>query len=202
MGRAFALFAILMIAASCRTAGEAGMKPMEGYRVKLETTKGDVVIEVDPELAPVGAARFRELVAEGYYDGARFFRVLPGFVVQFGIAADPAASARWRARPIADDPVRASNVRGTLTFATAGPNTRTTQLFINLADNVRLDEMGFAPIGRVVEGMEVVDQLYAGYGEGAPQGRGPSQDRLQAEGEPYLAQGFPLLDAIRNASIE
>ncbi len=178
------------------------MKPVEGFRMRLETTKGDIVIEVDPQLAPVGAARLRELVSEGYYDGARFFRVLRGFVAQFGIAADPAATAKWRSRAIPDDPVRASNVRGTVTFATAGPDTRTTQLFINLADNVRLDEMGFAPVGRVVEGMEVVDQLHGGYGEGAPRGRGPSQDRIQSEGEAYLAQGFALLDKIEDAKID
>lgn len=179
------------------------MQPIErDFRVRLTTTKGDVVIDVDHDLAPQGADRLRELVEQGYFDGARFFRVVPGFVVQFGIAADPSASARWRSQPIADDPVKASNVRGTLVFATAGPNTRTTQLFINLRDNKRLDEMGFAPFGTVVAGMEVVDQLYPGYGDGPPQGRGPRQDLLQSQGESYLAQGFPELDKIERATIE
>jgi peptidyl-prolyl cis-trans isomerase A (cyclophilin A) len=168
-----------------------------GFRMKLETTKGDIVIELDSDLAPKGAERLRELVGESYFDVARFFRVVPGFVVQFGIAADPKASAQWRSRPIPDDAVKASNVRGAVTFATAGPNTRTTQLFINLRDNVRLDSMGFAPIGRVVEGMDVVDRLYSGYGEG-----GPRQDRIQSEGEAYLAGEFPLLDRIERVTIE
>jgi peptidyl-prolyl cis-trans isomerase A (cyclophilin A) len=179
------------------------MMPKEnGFRMKFETSSGEVVVEVDPDLAPKGAERLRELVAGNYFDGARFFRVVPGFVVQFGIAADPKASAQWRSRPIPDDPVKGSNARGTVTFATAGPNTRTTQLFINLRDNTRLDSMGFAPIGRVVEGMDVVDRLYSGYGEGAPQGQGPRQDRLQSEGETYLARDFPLLDRIERVTIE
>ncbi len=197
---------LLALAVSCRTSERTGVSTMndanEPYRVKLATTEGDIVIQVDPALAPRGAARFRELVADGYYDGARFFRVVPGFVVQFGIAADPAVAARWRGQPIPDDPVVGSNTRGTVTFATAGPDTRTAQLFINLADNTRLDEMGFAPIGRVAEGMDVVDRLHGGYGEGAPRGRGPLQDRIQSEGEAYLARDFPLLDRIERATIE
>ena len=171
------------------------------FRVTLATTQGNVVIEVDPALAPQGAERLREMVEAGVLDGARFFRVVPGFVVQFGIAADPTVAATWRNRPIRDDPVKASNVRGSVTFATAGPNTRTTQLFVNLRDNERLDSMGFAPIGRVIEGMDVVDRLYSGYGEGAPQGRGPRQDRIQSEGEAYLAREFPELDRIERATI-
>jgi peptidyl-prolyl cis-trans isomerase A (cyclophilin A) len=170
------------------------------YRIRFETSAGEIAVEVDPHLAPVGAARLRELLDDGFFDGARFFRVVEGFVVQFGIAADPKASAKWR-KTIPDDPVKASNVRGTLTFATAGPNSRTTQLFINLRDNTRLDSMGFAPVGRVMEGMDVVDRLYGGYGEGAPQGRGPRQDRIQSEGEVYLARDFPLLDRIERAVI-
>jgi peptidyl-prolyl cis-trans isomerase A (cyclophilin A) len=190
----------LAITASCRTAEEATMTDQR-FRVRLETTKGDVAIEVDPELAPQGSQRLREIVEASVLDGARFFRVVPGFVVQFGIAADPTVAATWRNRPIRDDPVKASNIRGTVTFATAGPNTRTTQLFVNLRDNERLDSMGFAPIGRVVEGMDVVDRLYSGYGEGAPQGKGPRQDRIQSEGEAYLARDFPELDRIERATI-
>ena len=126
------------------------------YKVKFETTKGEFVIEVNPEWAPLGAARFGELVGGGYYDGAKFFRVLPGFVVQFGLPADPKTAPK--AGNLADDPVTQSNAKGTITFATAGPNTRTTQVFINLTDNKRLDGMGFAPFGKVVSGMDVVEQ--------------------------------------------
>ena len=174
---------------------------METFRVRFETSQGDIVFEVHPEWAPRGAERLRKLVDEGYFDGARFFRVVEGFVVQFGIAADPTVSAEWRDRPIPDDPVKESNTRETVTFATSGPNSRTTQLFINLRDNTRLDSMGFAPVGRVAEGMDVVDRLHAGYGDGPPQGRGPRQDRIHAEGEPYLAREFPELDRIERATI-
>jgi peptidyl-prolyl cis-trans isomerase A (cyclophilin A) len=171
------------------------------FRIRFETTQGDVVVEVHPDWAPEGAERLRELVKAGYFDGARFFRVVDDFVVQFGIAADPKISAKWRGRSISDDPVGASNTRGTLTFATSGPNTRTTQLFINLRDNNRLDSMGFAPVGKVVEGMDVIDRLYSGYGEGPPQGKGPRQDRIHTEGEIYLAREFPKLDRIDRATM-
>lgn len=171
------------------------------FRVLFVTSQGEIVVEVNPEWAPRGADRLRALVEEGFFDGARFFRVVEGFVVQFGIPADPARSAAWRDRPIADDPVVASNERGTLTFATAGPDTRTTQLFINLGNNTRLDEMGFAPVGRVVEGMDAVDRLYSEYGEAAPAGKGPRQDRIHAEGEAYLARDFPRLDRIERAQV-
>ena len=170
------------------------------FRAVLETSQGDVTIEVDRDWAPLGADRFYTLVKNGFYDGARFFRVLPGFVVQFGIAGDPALSERWRQARIADDPVKQSNVRGSVSFATAGPGTRTTQVFINLADNSNLDRMGFAPIGRVVEGMEAVERLYSGYGEGAPHGHGPDQGRIQSEGAAYLEKQFAKLDFIRQAA--
>jgi peptidyl-prolyl cis-trans isomerase A (cyclophilin A) len=171
------------------------------FRVRFETTAGDFVIEVQREWAPRGADRFHELVRSGYYDGVRFFRVLAGFMAQFGVHGDPRVSARWRERRIPDDPVRQSNTRGMVSFATAGPDTRTTQVFINYGDNSRLDAMGFSPFGRVVEGMEVVDRLYAGYGEGAPRGRGPDQGRLQAEGNTYLEREYPRLDAVKRAAI-
>jgi peptidyl-prolyl cis-trans isomerase A (cyclophilin A) len=173
----------------------------ESFTVRIETTQGDFVVAVDRALAPRGADRFYNLARHGYYDGVRFFRVLPGFVVQFGIHGEPALAAVWREARIPDDPVRASNLRGTLTYAMAGPDTRTVQLFINLADNTRLDAQGFAPFGRVVEGMDVVDRLHAGYGEGAPMGRGPDQGRIQAEGEAYLAREFPLLDRVLRARV-
>jgi peptidyl-prolyl cis-trans isomerase A (cyclophilin A) len=172
------------------------------FRARFETTKGVFVIEVQRAWAPRGADRFYNLVRSGYYDGVRFFRVLPGFMAQFGIHGDPVVSAAWRDQRIQDDPVRRTNVRGMVSFATAGPGTRTTQVFINFGNNDRLDAIGFAPFGQVVEGMDVVDQLYAGYGEGAPRGRGPDQGRMQAEGNPYLERQFPRLDAVKTARIE
>ncbi len=140
-------------------------------------------------------------MTSGALDGARFFRVLPGFVVQFGIPGDPAVAREWREARIADDPVRQSNTRGAVTFATAGPNTRTSQVFINLADNTSLDRMGFAPFGTVVEGMDIVESLHSGYGEGAPHGRGPDQGRIQSQGNAYLEKEFPKLDYIVKATI-
>ncbi len=171
------------------------------FRARFETSAGDFVVEVHRDWAPNGADRFYSLVKSGYYDGARFFRVLSGFMAQFGIHRDPKVSAVWRERRIPDDPVRQSNTRGMVSFATAGPNTRTTQAFINYRDNGMLDGQGFAPFGRVVEGMEVVDRLYAGYGEGAPQGRGPDQGRIQAEGNAYLEREFPKLDYVKRATV-
>jgi peptidyl-prolyl cis-trans isomerase A (cyclophilin A) len=171
------------------------------YRTRFETSAGVFVIEVQRDWAPRGADRFYELVKNGYFDGQRFFRVLSGFMAQFGIHGDPKVSAAWRERRIPDDPVTQSNTRGMVSFATAGPNTRTTQVFINYADNSALDGQGFAPFGRVVEGMDVVDRLFAGYGEGAPRGRGPDQGRIQGEGEAYLARDFPKLDSVKRATL-
>jgi peptidyl-prolyl cis-trans isomerase A (cyclophilin A) len=172
------------------------------YKVHFETTKGPFVITVNRSWAPLGADRFYELVNGGFYDGARFFRVLPGFVAQFGIAGEAALNAKWHDTNLQDDPVTQSNLRGTITFATGGPNTRTTQVFINLADNPRLDKTGFSPFGAVTEGMEVVDRFYTGYGEGAPRGNGPSQDRAEAEGNAYFERDFPKLDYIKKATVE
>jgi peptidyl-prolyl cis-trans isomerase A (cyclophilin A) len=174
----------------------------DSFRARLATTKGDVVIAVHRAWAPRGADRFYNLVRSGYYDGVRFFRVMPGFMAQFGIHGDTAVTSAWRERRIADDPVRRTNIRGMVTFATAGPGTRTTQIFINYGNNDRLDAMGFAPFGQVVEGMDVVDKLYGAYGEGAPAGRGPDQFRLNVEGEKYLARQFPKLDKINKATVE
>jgi peptidyl-prolyl cis-trans isomerase A (cyclophilin A) len=171
------------------------------FKAKFETSKGDFIVEVQRDWAPNGVDRFYSLVQNGFYDNVRFFRVISGFMAQFGISGDPKVSAVWREQRIQDDPVKQSNKRGFITFATAGPHTRTTQLFINYGDNSRLDQMGFAPFGRVTEGMQVVDQLHAGYGEGAPQGRGPNQGRLQAEGNEYLTKEFAQLDYIKRATI-
>lgn len=179
----------------------ASERSPEVYRVRIETTRGPFTVEVNRAWAPLGADRFYNLVRLGYFEDVAFFRVVRGFVVQFGINGDPEVSARWKDAALQDDPVRAQNIRGSVTFAMAGPNSRTTQLFINLADNIRLDRTGFAPFGRVVEGMEVVDLLYAGYGEGEPRGQGPSQDLIYGEGNRYLREQYPKLDYLVSAEI-
>jgi peptidyl-prolyl cis-trans isomerase A (cyclophilin A) len=171
------------------------------YKVRFDTSKGAFTVQVNRAWAPHGADRFYNLVKNGFYDNVRFFRVLTGFMAQFGINGDPQVSAHWREARIPDDPVKASNTRGMITFATAGPNTRTTQVFINFADNSALDAQGFAPFGQVVSGMKVVDRLNAEYGEGAPQGPGPNQARLQMEGNAYLKKGFARMDYVKKATI-
>jgi len=172
------------------------------YKVKFDTSKGTFVIEVHRDWAPNGADRFYNLVKNGFYDGDRFFRVVEGFMVQFGLNGNPQISAQWDNANIKDDPVTQSNKPGFITFATRGPDTRTTQVFINFEDNQRLDTMGFAPFGQVTVGMNVVESLYNGYGEGAPRGSGPSQSRIQADGNAYLTSQFPKLDYITKATIE
>jgi peptidyl-prolyl cis-trans isomerase A (cyclophilin A) len=173
----------------------------DSFRVAFETSRGQFVVQAHRAWAPNGVDRFHYLVRSGYYDGVKFFRVVPNFVVQFGIHGDPAVSQVWRERRIPDDSVRQSNLAGYLTFATGGPNTRTAQLFINKRDNARLDAMGFSPIGRVVDGMSVVDSIYGGYGEGAPRGDGPFQDSIQQQGNAYLNRAFPRLDSIVRARV-
>jgi len=176
-------------------------KAPEVFKAKFATTQGDFVVEVDRDWSPYGADRFYNLVKNGFYTNASFFRVISGFMVQFGIPARPEVARAWANATIPDDPVKESNVRGNITFATAGPRTRTTQVFINFGDNRGLDAQGFSPFGKVLEGMEVVDKLYSGYGEGAPSGNGPNQGRLTNEGKPYLDKNFPKLDSIKSASI-
>lgn len=172
----------------------------DSFLVALQTSKGRVVMQVVRDWAPLGADQFHELVNEKFYDGAKFFRVL-GFMAQFGISGDPAANKLWEERALRDEPPKQSNTRGMVSYAMGGPNSRTTQLFINKRDNSRLDAMGFAPFARVIEGMEVVDKLYSGYGEGAPDGAGPAQDRLEHEGNAYANKYFPLLDSIVTARV-
>jgi peptidyl-prolyl cis-trans isomerase A (cyclophilin A) len=172
------------------------------YKAKFDTTKGAFVIEVHRDWAPNGADRFYNLVKNGFYDNVRFFRVISGFMVQFGIHGDPKISAPWREAQLRDDPVKQSNKRGYITYAMAGPNTRTSQVFINFGDNASLDSQGFSPFGRVISGMEVVDKLNAEYGEGAPRGRGPDQSRMQMEGNAYLTKDFGRLDYVTKATIE
>jgi len=170
------------------------------YRVKFETTAGDFVVEVHRHWAPVGAERFHELVTAGFYDDCKFFRVMlkpDPFMVQFGINGDPKVMSEWREKKIKDDPVRKSNKKGYITFATSGPNSRTTQVFINYRANTRLDNDGFAPFGEVVEGMDVVESLYSTYGDAPSQ----KQDRIQKEGNKFLEANFPNLDAIKKATL-
>ena len=172
------------------------------YKARFDTSKGVFVIQVNRAWAPNGADRFYNLVKNGFYDNVRFFRVISGFMVQFGINGDPKLSAQWRQAQIPDDRGTQSNKRGFVTFATAGPNTRTTQVFINFGDNAGLDSQGFSPFGQVVQGMDVVDKLNPEYGEGAPRGRGPDQGRLQQEGNAYLQKDYPRMDFVRKATIE
>lgn len=172
------------------------------FQVDLATTAGDVTIEVHRDWAPVGADRFYNLVRHGFYDGQRVFRVRAGFIAQFGLPGDPAMTAIWKSETMRDDPVRQGNGRGTLAYAMTGPDTRTTQIFINLADNPQLDAQGFAPFARVVRGMDVVDRLYAGYGETAGGGmRGGRQGPIETGGNAYLARAFPRLDVIERATV-
>jgi peptidyl-prolyl cis-trans isomerase A (cyclophilin A) len=178
-------------------------KAPEEYDVTFKTTKGDFVVHVYRAWAPMGADRFYNLVKRGFFTDASFFRVVPGFVVQFGLSADPKISAAWDKAVIKDEPVKASNKVGYLTFAMGGPNTRTTQIFINLRDNSgSLDGLGFAPFGQVTSGLDVVQQLYSGYGD-LPEmgGRGPSEDMISKGGKAYLDKSFPMLDSIKSATV-
>src|SRR5271157_1641643 len=172
-------------------------KASDVFKAKFTTTKGDFVVEVTRAWAPLGADRFYNLVRNHFYDSAGIFRVVPGFVTQFGIPARPEIGKAWAEAKIPDDPVGQSNLTGTITFATAGPNTRTTQVFINLADNARLDGMGFAPFGKVVEGFDVVGKFYDQYGDSS----GPDQDQIEKQGKPYLDKGWPKLDIIQSATL-
>jgi len=202
------LILVLVVLGACRsskgkretTVDNPELKPPPAVtkitRVRFETTAGDFMIVVHPDWAPLGAQRFLTLVAERYFDGAGFFRVVPGFVVQFGLAADPSMTARWEDTEFKDDPVTRSNTRGMVTFAkTPEPNSRSTQVFINFADNSRLDPRGFAPFGEVVSGMDNVDKIRADHGQE------PDQEKISALGNAYLGEVFPNLDYIRNARV-
>jgi peptidyl-prolyl cis-trans isomerase A (cyclophilin A) len=175
----------------------------EVFQVALDTSKGPIVIEVHRDWAPIGADQFYSLVKTGFYDGDRFFRVVRNFVVQFGINGDPKVNRLWSNVSLPDDPVKQRNTRGTVTYATAGPNTRTTQLFINLKDNsAALDKTGFAPFGKVVSGMDAVESLYSSYGDMSPRGQGPDPTQIEIQGNDYLASHFPRLDYIKKATIQ
>lgn len=197
----FALpLALLLSACSGQKTATAQKAPVEQtapavFRVNFDTSKGAFVVEITREQAPNGADRFYGLIKAKYFDGARYYRVVPGFMVQWGAAADPAMSAAWDVK-IQDDPVKATNERGTISFAaTNAPNSRSTHMFINYGDNARLDAMGFAPMGKVVSGMDVVEQLYSGDGER------PDQGRIREEGNKYLEREHPQLDYIKTARI-
>jgi len=173
-------------------------KAPDTYKVLFNTTHGDFTVEIHRDWAPLGADRFYNLVKNGFFTNAAFFRVVVTprpFIVQFGLNASPAINNVWRNANIKDDPVKQSNTRGTLVFATAGPNTRTTQLFINLNNNAPLDASGFAPFGTVTDGMDVVDKIYPGYAEQ------PDQGRITTEGKAYLDKNFPKLDSIKSAKV-
>jgi peptidyl-prolyl cis-trans isomerase A (cyclophilin A) len=170
-------------------------KAPEVFKAQFTTTKGDFVVEVHRDWAPLGADRFYNLVRSGFFTNAAFFRVVKGFVVQFGLSANPAVNKAWVDAKIPDDPVKESNKEGYVVFATAGPNTRTTQLFINFGDNARLDQMGFAPFGTVTEGMDIVKQIYDGYGQT------PDQGKITDEGDAYISKNFPMIDKIKVAKI-
>jgi peptidyl-prolyl cis-trans isomerase A (cyclophilin A) len=188
-------------AASLADPSKLTEKAPDSFKVKVSTTKGDFTLQLSRPLSPNGADRFYNLVKAGFFTDIAYFRVIPGFMGQFGIQGDPIIATAWRGAKIDDDAVKGSNIRGAITFAMAGPNTRTTQFFINLANNPNLDSSGFSPFGKVIEGMDIVDKLNGEYGEGAPSGRGPNQMRVQSEGNAYLKKEFPRLDYIKSATL-
>lgn len=179
-------------------ANKAAVMP-DVWKARFETTQGPFVIEVHKDWAPRGAERFWKLVTSRFFDDSRFYRVRPGFIVQFGIAGGPAEQSLWNMAPLADDPRRESNAAATVSFAQSGPGSRRTQVFVNLRDNRTLDRDGFVPFGRVIEGMDVFKKLYAGYGEWSPPGRGPEAARIQTQGNAYLDARYPRLDRILKA---
>ncbi len=193
------MLTLLLACATTRAPVTPPVDPTTPWHARLDTTEGEVLLLVHPEWAPRAAARFGELVEADAYSGARIYRVVPGFVAQWGLAADPKVTATWQARPIRDELPRTNNRRGTVTFAASGaPDSRSLQVFVNLADNRHLDRSGFAPFAEVIAGMDVVDRWYSGYGEGAPMGTGPDQPTAMMQGEAYFARAFPELDQIRD----
>jgi peptidyl-prolyl cis-trans isomerase A (cyclophilin A) len=187
---------VVFTLAACRKPAPKVVVP-EIFRVKFETSQGDFVVEVSRGWSPRGADRFHELVRMHYFDQGRFFRVVPGFIAQFGVHRDFKVHEVWRELFIMDDPVKEKNLRGTLAFAQSGPNTRATEIFVNLADNAALDGEGFVPFAKVVEGMDVADRFYAGYGEMRPQGKQIDPGRVEGEANEYLVPRFPKLDYIK-----
>jgi len=206
----YAALAAVVLFAGCSSPREEPKKKAkaepervpEVYRVKFETTKGTFEVGVHRAWAPHGADHFYDLVKTGYYDGNRFYRVVRNFVAQWGISGDPNLSRIWAQATIPDDPVKQSNKKGTVTYAMSGPGSRTTQVFINLKDNsAALDKSGFAPFGKVVSGMEIVENLYHSYGDMAPRGGGPDPKFIETQGNAYLESRFPRLDIIKKATV-
>ena len=208
VSRIVALFALPFALGACKdkgsTAATSAIRPPsstssaspDSFRVLFETSRGNFTIEIKRSLAPIGVDRFYELVQNGYFTDVRFFRVVPGFIAQFGMHGDPKTNATWMSSTLMDDPVAESNKRGTIVYATTPrPNTRSNQFFINFGDNAMLDAQGFAPFGHVVEGMAVVDAINAEYGES------PDQPRIEAQGNAYLSDAFPRLDYIKSAKV-
>ncbi len=208
---------LLPLAAACSsqddTAARAAPNPLlrpdrftatapSTFRVRFETSEGDFVVEADRDWAPLGVDRFYNLADAGFFDDSRVYRVVDDFVAQFGLNADPYVNQAWKTEFLVDDPVTHSNTRGRVTFAKGGRHSRTTEIFINLRDNPRLDDNGFAPIGEVVEGMDVVERFHAAYGDGPPRGEGPYQAMVEARGNAYLDAEFPELTRIERATIE
>jgi peptidyl-prolyl cis-trans isomerase A (cyclophilin A) len=171
------------------------------YKVKFETSAGDFIVEVHRDWAPIGADHFQELVAAKFFDQCRFYRVVKRFVVQWGVHGEPLMNRKWGNLTIKDDPAKQKNLKGTIAYAKEGVNSRTSIFFINLADNPRLDSTGFAPFGKVISGMEVVDKLFAGYGDTPPRGEGPDPAKIQMQGTSYLEGRFPRLDYIKKATL-
>lgn len=194
-----AILLVLPLAAACGRSSESDTVPAgpapDSFRVAFETSRGRFVVQAQRDWAPNGVDRFHQLVGEGFFDDNRFFRVLPGFIAQFGANGDPKRNERWDEKWVPADPPKQKNVRGTISFAQNSPDKRTHQLFVNLKDNASLDAEGFAPIGRVVEGMNVVDSLYDEYGND------PKYDLVARLGNKYLGRMFPRLDYIRTARV-
>lgn len=189
---------IALCLTACRKPAPKVVVP-EVFQVKFETSQGDFVVEVTRAWAPHGVDRFHELVRMRYFDEGRFFRVLKGFIAQFGVHRDFSIHEKWRQFFIVDDPPKEKNLRGTLAFAQSGPATRATEIFVNLADNAVLDTQGFVPFGKIVEGVEVIDKIYSGYGEMRPEGKDLDPGRVEGETNEYLVQRFPKMDYIKRA---
>ncbi len=204
MNRTLLALSAIFVAGSLSADEEkpAAEQAPDSFKVKLETSKGDIVFQVTRSWSPLGADRFHELVKAGFYNDCRFFRVIEGFMAQTGINGDPKVHAKWKDKTIKDDSRVKSNTRGFVSFAKSSlPHSRSTQFFINFGDNKYLDDYGFSPFAQVVEGMDVVDKIYSGYGEGAPRGNGPPQSRVVGEGNEYLKKSYPKLDYIKKATI-
>jgi peptidyl-prolyl cis-trans isomerase A (cyclophilin A) len=193
------LLLALAVLSGCRKPAPKIVVPPR-YRVQFETSQGDLTIEVTRAWAPRGADRFQELVRMHYFDQSRFFRVVPGFIAQFGVHRDFRVHEKWREFFILDDPPQEKNLRGTLSFAKSDVNTRATEIFINLVDNPSLDEQRFVPFAKIMQGMDVVDRFYSGYGEMRPQGKEIDAGRVEGEANEYLVQHFPKLDYIKHAT--